>query len=68
MVVEYGVRVLGAIVLLVIGIWIAKGLHRIFIKLLERYRMDPTLINFLAGLFYVILTCRSPRSWAFSFS
>ena len=55
MVVEYGVQVLGAIVLLVIGIWIAKGLRRIFVKLLERYRMDPTLINFLAGVFYVIL-------------
>lgn len=55
MVVEYGVQVLGAIVLLVIGIWIAKGLRRIFIKLLERYRMDPTFINFLAGMFYVIL-------------
>ena len=41
--------------LLVIGIWIAKGLRRIFVKLLERYRMDPTLINFLAGMFYVIL-------------
>ena len=32
MIVEYGVQVLGAIVLLVIGIWIAKGLRRFLLS------------------------------------
>jgi len=53
--VDYGVQIIGALLVLIFGMWIAKGLRRLFVKLMERHEMDGTLVNFLAGVVYVIL-------------
>ncbi len=53
--VEYGMKVLGALAILIIGIWIARQIKKLLIKLMERSKVDPTLISFVASLAYVIL-------------
>jgi small conductance mechanosensitive channel len=53
--VEYGAKILGALLILIIGMWVAKGIRKIIIKLLQKKEVDPTLIAFLSGLGHVAL-------------
>jgi len=55
MAVEYGMKVLGALVILIIGLWVAKLLKRGVVKLMERGKVDPTLISFVASLAHMTL-------------
>ncbi len=54
----WGLRVVGALALLVVGALVAKGVRRSVRRALERMpRLDPTLIPFLSGMvYYLILT------------
>ena len=52
---EYGVRILGAIVILIIGIWVAKLIKKGIVTLMEKRKVDPTLVSFVAGLLYVAM-------------
>lgn len=51
--IEYGAKILGALVVLVAGFWIAKQIKKIIVKLMENSRVDPTLISFVASLCYI---------------
>ena len=51
----YGLKVLGAVVILLVGWWIAKILSRIVGRLLEKLKMEATLVSFLSRLTYVAL-------------
>jgi small conductance mechanosensitive channel len=53
--IEYGMKVLGALVILIIGIWVAKQVKKVVIKLMEKSNVDPTLISFVASLLYVVM-------------
>tara|TARA_A100001015_G_scaffold219475_1_gene246877 strand:- start:24149 stop:25000 length:852 start_codon:yes stop_codon:yes gene_type:complete len=53
--VDYGVQIIGALLVLILGLWVAKGLRRLFVKLMERHALDSTLVNFLASVLHVIL-------------
>jgi small conductance mechanosensitive channel len=53
--VEYGMKILGALAILIVGIWIARQLKKLLIKLMERSKVDPTLISFVASLSYVVM-------------
>ena len=48
--VEYGAKILGALIILIIGMWIAKGIQKGIIKLMQKKEVDPTLTAFLASL------------------
>ncbi len=51
--VEYGVRVVGALIILVIGMWVARAIKKGMVRLLQKRQVDPTLISFVASLLYV---------------
>ncbi|MCP5094161.1 MAG: mechanosensitive ion channel [Chloroflexi bacterium] len=51
----YGLKILGAIAIFFIGRWAAKILANAVKKLMEKSRVDQTLISFLNNLIYYIL-------------
>lgn len=53
--IEYGMKVIGALAVLVIGFWVAKQIRKGIVKLLESSKVDPTLISFIASLTYIIM-------------
>jgi len=52
---EYGLRVVGALALFVVGRWVAKVLSRLAAKALAKARIDKTLVRFAENLSYVVL-------------
>ena len=48
----WGLRVLGAIVLLIVGMMVAKAVRAMVRRALERSQLDATLIPFLSGMVY----------------
>ncbi len=53
--IEYGLKILGALVVLILGLWIIKGLNRSIAKLLGKKQIDPSLQPFLKSLISAIL-------------
>lgn len=52
---EYGIKVIGAIAIFVIGKWVAKKLSGLIKKLMERGELDTTLSAFIASLIDILL-------------
>ncbi len=52
---EYGMKILGALVVLVIGMWVAKMIKKGVVKLMEKRNVDSTLVSFVASLLHVAL-------------
>lgn len=52
---EYGVKILGALIVLVVGMWVAKMIKKGVVKLMEKRNTDPTLVSFVASLLHVAL-------------
>ena len=50
---EYGIKILGALLVLIIGMWVAKAVRRGVVKVMEKKGLDPTLISFLSALVHV---------------
>ena len=46
----YGLNVVGAIVTLIIGLWLAKFLSKSFVKVLTKKEVDATLVKFLGSI------------------
>ncbi len=51
----HGLRFIGAVVLLIVGLWLAGKLSRIFYKMLEKREIDPSLRSFLKSIVGVLL-------------
>ena len=51
----YGLRIVAAIVVFVVGRWIAKALTKGVRRLMERSNVDPTLVRFTGNLAYIAL-------------
>ncbi|MGA6925470.1 MAG: mechanosensitive ion channel domain-containing protein [Desulfosarcina sp.] len=51
----YGLKLLAAIAIFIIGGWVAKGVVRFIERLMTRRNVDPTLISFVGNLSYVAL-------------
>jgi small conductance mechanosensitive channel len=51
----YGIKILAAAVILVVGRWAAKGITKITQGFLTRGKVDPTIISFAEHLTYVAL-------------
>ncbi len=51
----YGVRILTALVILIIGRWIARFFGRLVQRLMEKRDVDPTLTGFVGSLTYYML-------------
>ncbi len=53
--IEYGLKVLGALAILILGIWIARLIKKLIIRLMEKGKVDSTLTAFVASLSYVAM-------------
>jgi small conductance mechanosensitive channel len=51
----YGIRIIAAIVILIVGRWIAKALRNFVKKLMIKSHVDETLVSFVGNLTYVAL-------------
>ena len=51
----YGIKVLGAIIILVVGRWIAKLISGTIRKVMQKRNIDETLVSFAASLVYFLL-------------
>ena len=51
----YGIKVLAAIVIFVVGRWIAKGFRKLVRNLMNKRNVDPTITGFVGNLTYVLL-------------
>lgn len=55
MAVDWGGRLIGFFLILIIGMWLAKVLKKLMLKGLEKRAVDPTLTKFLSSLAHVAL-------------
>jgi small conductance mechanosensitive channel len=55
LVTEWGLKVIGALALLIVGMWVAKAIRASLRKALRRSELDPTLIPFLSGIVYYLV-------------
>ena len=53
--ITYGIKILGAIVIFVIGKWVANFLTKMMKKLMERSKVEPTLSSFLGDMIFISL-------------
>ncbi len=51
----YGVRIIGALAIFILGKWLAKAVTKFARRLMERSEMDPMLVKFLGNIVYAIL-------------
>ena len=52
----YGVKILGALAILIIGLWIAKIITKSFNKMLVKKGIDETLVKFFTAMVRIALT------------
>lgn len=52
---EYGLKVIGAIAIFVVGKWVAKKLSALIKRLMDRGEIDPTLSEFIASIIDILL-------------
>ena len=54
--IDYGLKIIAAVAIFLIGRWVARLMSRLFEKLLRRSNVDPTLATFVRNLsYYAIL-------------
>jgi small conductance mechanosensitive channel len=51
----YGIKVLAALVIFIVGRWIAKGFRKLINRVLEKRNVDLTLVKFIGNLTYIVL-------------
>jgi small conductance mechanosensitive channel len=51
----YGIKVLAALAIFIVGRWIAKGFRNLISRVLEKRNVDLTLVKFLGNLTYILL-------------
>ena len=49
----YGLKVLAAIAIFIIGRWVAKGVRKLVERLMNKSKVDPTLITFTSNMAYI---------------
>jgi small conductance mechanosensitive channel len=52
---EFGVNILAALAIFIIGRWVVKYLRKLILKVMQKRDVDPTLTKFVANLAYVAL-------------
>jgi small conductance mechanosensitive channel len=51
----YGLKILAALVIFIVGRWVAKGFRRLLKRVMKNRNIDPTLISFGSNLVYVLV-------------
>lgn len=52
---EYGLKIIGAFIIFIVGKWIAKWLRNGVVKLMHKSNVDSTLISFVQSIVYILL-------------
>ncbi|MEJ2133753.1 MAG: mechanosensitive ion channel [Desulfofustis sp.] len=55
LILHWGLRIIAALAILVIGNWLAKKIAAIFVKMMDRNNVDVTLTKFLKNIIYYAL-------------
>ncbi len=51
----YGIKVIAAVAVLIVGRWIAKGSANLTKTVMNKRQVDPTIVKFVANLIYIAL-------------
>ncbi|HPJ92607.1 MAG TPA: mechanosensitive ion channel [Deltaproteobacteria bacterium] len=51
----YGIKIIAALVVFIVGRWIAKGVEKLTAKVLVKRNVDPTIVSFVEHLVYIAL-------------
>jgi small conductance mechanosensitive channel len=51
----YGLKIIAAVAIFILGRWVAKGLKRLTVRALTKGKVDETLVSFLGHLTYIAL-------------
>lgn len=51
----YGIKILAAVVIFIVGRWVAKGLKKLIVRALVKSKVDDTLVSFLGHMTYIAL-------------
>lgn len=51
----YGLKILAAIVIYIVGRWVARALKRLAVRMMTKANVDETLISFVGNLTYIAL-------------
>jgi small conductance mechanosensitive channel len=49
----YGLKVLAALAIFIIGRWVAKGVQKVVVRMMTKGQVDSTLISFTANMVYI---------------
>lgn len=47
---KFSLKVIAALTVLIIGFWVARGVKRVLVKLMNRHKADPVLVSFVSAL------------------
>jgi small conductance mechanosensitive channel len=49
----YGLKIIAALVVFIVGRWIARGVEKLIARILTRKNVDPTVVSFVEHLVYI---------------
>jgi len=52
---DYGLKIIGAFLIFIIGKWVARRIQNIIVRLMQRNNIDETLISFIESIVYIML-------------
>ena len=52
---DYGVKLLGALLIFLIGKWFARKIQGLVVKLMRKNKIDETLVSFIESIVYILL-------------
>jgi len=52
---SYSIKIVGALLIFIVGKWLSRRFANLFAKLLEKNNVDRTIVNFLTNLIYYAL-------------
>jgi small conductance mechanosensitive channel len=52
---EYGMKIIGALLIFIIGKWAARTITKIVVAVMRKNKIDETLVSFIESIIYIIL-------------
>ena len=52
---SYGLKIIGALLIFIVGKWVARRIQNIVVKLMQKNKVDETLISFIESIVYIML-------------
>jgi len=52
---DYGLKIIGALIIFIMGKWVAKWIQEVVVKLMDKNKVDATLVSFVESIVYILL-------------